>query len=195
MPTVEIDEIELRNLNTIKNTVDTIIRHPKARKLVEQARKIVDPNAVTPALDAEAEQNAPLTELSKTVSDLRKQIEDDKAEREKNAKLSSISNTINEEKAALRRAGWTDDGLKKVDEIMEKKGILSPLDAATIYERDNPPALPATPSGSGNWNFIGSVGEGEADLKKLIETRGESSSLIDKMAREALNEVRGASRR
>ena len=39
------------------------------------------------------------------------------------------------------------------------------------------------------------VNDGEKDLKALIDSKGENNVLIDKMAREALFEVRGQTRR
>jgi len=192
--TVEVDEVELQNLATLRKTVNTILANPAAAKLVEQAHKMVNPNVQTPNLDREKQIQEPVAALAKSVEDLRKQMADDKAEREKQEKLAQLNSKVSEEKAQLKRAGWTDEGLKNLDELMTQKGLLSPLDAAAIYEREHPPQQVATPSGSGNWNFVESVQDGEADLKKLIETRGESSSIIDKMARDALNEVRGQRR-
>lgn len=191
---VEIDEVELQNMGRLKQTVDTILRNPEAAKLVEQAHKLVNPNVQTPNLDRDKQIQEPMAAVTKEIADLRKQLADEKAEREKEAKLSSLNAQVSKEKSQLRAKGWTEEGLKNLDTLMEQKGLLSPLDAAAIYERDNPPQQVATPSGSGNWNFLEGVQDGEADLKKLIDTRGESASLIDKMARDALNEVRGQRR-
>lgn len=195
MATVEIDEVELANMRRLTQTIDTIIRHPQARKLAEQAHKIVNPHAPTPALEQEQMVRAPVDELRKEMSDFIAETKKDREEREKQARLSEINAKVEAGKAQLRRNGWTDEGLKAVEDLMHQKGLLDPLDAAAIYERDHPPAVPATPSGSGNWDFLSGVQQGEDDLKKLIDSRGESSALIDKMARDALNEVRGASRR
>lgn len=191
---VEIDEVELQNMGRLKQTVDTILRNPEAAKLVEQAHKLVNPNVQTPNLDRDKQIQEPMAAVTKEIADLRKQLADEKAEREKEAKLSALNAQVSKEKSQLRAKGWTEEGLKNLDTLMEQKGLLSPFDAAAIYERDNPPQQVATPSGSGNWNFLEGVQDGEADLKKLIDTRGESASLIDKMARDALNEVRGQRR-
>ena len=78
---------------------------------------------------------------------------------------------------------------------MKEKGIVDPLIAAAYVEKMLPPQLPATPSGGTSWNFIEGVQDGEADLKKLIESKGNYEPLIDKMAHEALSEVRGQVRR
>ncbi len=78
---------------------------------------------------------------------------------------------------------------------MEDKGILDADIAAAYFEKQHPPQAPVTPGGSGAWNFMDMPADGDADLKKLVETKGESEQLIQKMAIDALNDVRGASRR
>ena len=181
MPTAEIDEVELAN--------------PKAKRKVLEAYREHDPNARIPELDAEAAAAAPVNELTKTVADLRKEIADDKAEREKKIRLDALNGTVEGGMAKLRREGWQDEGLAEVRKIMDEKGILDPEIAAAYYEKQHPPQTPATPSGVGGWNFVENVQDGEADLKKLLDSKGNNEALADKMAREALTEVRGASRR
>ena len=122
-------------------------------------------------------------------------IKKDKEDREKNEKLAEINSKIAAGKAQLRRDGWTEEGITGVEKIMEERGLLDPLDAAAIFEKQHPPQMPVTPSGTGAWGFLDNVKDTEADLKKLIETRGESASLLDKMTHEALSEIRGPSRR
>lgn len=189
---VEIDEAEFLNNQTLRQTVAKILANPQAAKLVEQAHKLVDPNAKTPRLDQEAIVTAPVTELKKTVEELNKKIEDDKTAREQADKLAGLKAKVDAGYAQLRKDGWTDEGIEGVKKLSEEKGILDPLDAAAIFLRDHPPQAPATPSGgTGAWNFVDSVGDNEADLKKLLDSKGDNNMLVDKMARDALNEIRG----
>lgn len=195
MPVTEIDEVELMNLRRLQGTAAKILSNPKAKKLLEQAHKLVDPNAITPSLDQEREIQEPVSKALEEVAALKKQLEDEKAERAKTEKLTAIQSKIDQGKMQLRKEGWTDEGIAGVEKLMDEKGLLDPLDAAAIFEKLHPPQQPVNPSGSGAWNFLDGVQDGEADLKKLIETKGESSPLLDKMSREALAEVRGQSRR
>ena len=74
-------------------------------------------------------------------------------------------------------------------------GHLDPLDAAAIVEKSMPPQAPVTPGGSGAWNFMDTPNEGEVDLKKMIETKGAQDRIPEKMAWDAINEMRGTPRR
>jgi len=195
MPIAEIDEVELLRLRRQDQTVHALMANPKAKRKVLEAYREHDPNARIPELDAEAAAAAPVNELSKTVADLRKEIADDKAEREKKIRLDALSSTVDGGMAKLRRSGWTDEGLDEVRKLMDEKGILDPEIAAAYYEKQHPPQTPATPSGVGGWNFVENVQDGEADLKKLLDSKGNNEALADKMAREALTEIRSASRR
>lgn len=192
--TVEIDEAELVRLNGLNNFAHKMLSHPEAGKLVEKAAKLVDPNAKTPRLDAEASQLAPVKTVQEELAALRKQIEDRDAEAARNQTLNALKNQRDSGLAELRRQGWTDAGIKAVEDIMEQKGILDPLDAAAIHEKHHPPQNVAMPGSTGGWNFMEGMAtdDADADLKKLIETKGEVDSVADHIARKALNEVRQA---
>ena len=193
---IEIDEAEYKRLAALNGFANNILKNPEAAKLLEKAAKMVDPNVKTPRLDQEAVIAQPIEELNKTVAQLQKQIEDDKAEQAKNRTLETLSRQRNEGFAQLRAQGYLDTGIEAVEKLMEAKGILDPLDAAAIYERSHPPQVPSNPTGTGAWNFMDSVSDdSDKDLQKLIETKGDSDILADQMARKALNEVRQSARR
>lgn len=195
MAAVEIDEVELLRLRKQDSTVHALLANPKSKRKIFEAYKEHDPNARIPELEIEEAARAPVTALETKVAELQKKIEDDAAERAKNAKLHSLSSTIDEGKAKLRRAGWTDEGLEALDKVMEEKGTTDIEMAAAYYEKLHPPQSPVAPRGHGGWNFMQEVQDGEADLKRLLDTRGDNEIAVDKMAREALNDYRGASRR
>jgi len=194
VPQVEIDETELLRLRRTGETVGAMLKSPSAKRKLLEALKDVHPE--DPAVK-ELERPDPVESrfeaLSKANDDLRKQIEDDKAEREKNSRLDSIRREQAEGFDKLKRARWTDDGIAKVKAVMEEKGILDVAIAATWIESQMPPAAePVTPGGNGAWNFQDSLTDGDVDLKKLIEAKGENEGLLRKMAGEAIAEVRGS---
>ena len=195
MPAVEIDEVELLRLRRQDQTVHSLMANPKSKRKILEAYKEHDPNARIPELDAEAAAQAPVNELQKKFDELQKQIADDKAEREKREKLDSLSGGIEKAKLKFRRAGWFDEDIAAVEKLMEEKGTTDFEMAAALYEKNRPPQQVATPSGVGGWNFAENVQDTEVDLKKLLERKGNNEALADKMAHEALQEVRGASRR
>lgn len=195
MPQVEVDENELLQLRQLSGVASRMIQNPQAKRLLEQAHKMVDPNAVTPLLDQEAAIMSPIEEIRKEFADFKAETAKEKAEREKAEKLGAIDRQIEEGVSQLQRDGWQEDGIKMVRDLMDERGITDPLIAAAYIEKKHPPQQLATPSSTGAWNFLEGVNDGEDDLKKLIETKGENNMLLDKMAFEALNDVRGGSRR
>lgn len=189
---VEIDESELVRLNGLNNFAHKMLSHPEAGKLLEQAAKIVDPNTKTPRLDAAAHQIAPVKAVEDELAKLKKQIEDRDAEAARNQTLNALRTQRDSGISSLRSQGWTDEGIKGVEKIMEEKGILDPLDAAAIFEKHHPPQNVAMPGSTGGWNFMDGMNadDSDADLKKLIETKGEVDSVADHIARKALHDVR-----
>lgn len=194
MATVEIDEAELRRYQHLGHTLSTILKNPKAKRLVQQAHKMVDANAVTPELDQEAVIAEPIGAVEKKLDTFIEETRKDREDRDKNERLNALKTQHADGISKLRRDGWTEEGIKGVEKLMEDKGLLDPMDAAAIFEKANPPQLPATPSGSGAWNFAEGVTDDQADLKKLLDSKGGNDLVVENMAKNILTEMR-ASRR
>lgn len=192
MAKIEVDEEEVRANHTLRQAVQTLWSNPKARLLIQQAQKVVDPNAKTPDLDQQNQALAPVEEVRKEFRDYVAKTESDAAEREKNTKLDRLKGVHAAGIAELRRQKYTDEGIKAVEALMDEKGILDPLDAAAIFEKAHPPQMPVMPGGVGGaWNFAEPPAEGEAFVKKLFETKGANDLVADKEAWNAINEMRG----
>jgi hypothetical protein len=196
MPRVEIDEAELQRSTSARQFVETIWNNPKARrKLLEAQREVKPDDPMVKELDKPEPVDERFAALEKRLEEERKARIEAEAKREQDEKIGSLKAKRDDGLAQLRGEGWTDKGIEGVTKIMEEKGILDPLDAAAIWEKHNPPQAPVMPNGSGAWNFMQPSEDESADLKKLIETKGESGMLLDKMAREALNDARGTPNR
>jgi len=150
---------------------------------------------VTPALDAYKAQNEPIQEVKKQLSEFMEAQKTEKADREKAEKLAKLNSDFESGRKSLKSQKWTDDGIKKLEEFMEQKGILDHEIAAAAFEKLHPPQTPVVPGGNGSWNFFDAPVDGDADIKKLIESKGENTALVDKMAHEAIMETRGQTRR
>lgn len=187
----EISEQELLELRTLQTTVGAMLKNPKARRKVLEAQKDVNPKADIPELDTPDPIEERFASSAKQVADLQKQIADDKAEREKNETIARLQGQQSAQESELRRAGWTDSGIAEVKKLADEKGILDLKVVADHYEKMHPPQDPVQPRGTGGWNFLEQPADGDADIKALIESKGENPSLLDKMARDALNEFRG----
>jgi hypothetical protein len=201
MPTVEVDELQLQQSNNLRKTVEGWLKHPKAKRKILEAQKLVDPKADIPELD----EPDPIEEVRKATSDeiaaLKKQIADDAATRETNARIQQLTALKDAGLKKLREQRYIDDGIKAVEKIMEEKGILDPLDAAAIFERDHPPQAPVQQSGSGGWNF-GELPSSTDDADdKYIDSllkagkNGISDGALSQRISNTINEVRGAGRR
>lgn len=194
---VEIDEAEFVRLSKLNNFVHAGLQNPEAARLIERASKIIDPNIKTPRLDQDAAIQTPMQKMQDDMAALRKSIEDRDATVVQNQTLAALSRQRDDGIRELRRTGWTDDGVKAVEKLMDEKGILDPLDAAAIHEKHHPPASVSMPGSTGGWNFMDSVtaDETDADLKKLIETKGEVDGVVNHIAHKALTEIRSQARR
>ena len=194
---IEVDETEFANGQQTIAAVRKLMNHPEAALLVEKARKLVEPDAPTPRLEAHKQINEPIEKLHTEIADLKKSLADRDAEREKNEKLSALAAKVEKGNSRLLSEGWTADGLKALDEFREKEGILDPIHAAAVYEKlHGSQVAPATPSSHiGGWDFTSPAKEDEDYTKKLLETRGESESLVMNQAMKSLNELRGTNRR
>jgi hypothetical protein len=191
----EIDEAEYNQLIALRGAASKIVANPSARKLLEQAQKLTDPNAATPMLDEEAARLAPVRELETKVNERIAAFEKQQDDEKKQRTLDALASRQTEGLAKLRRAGYTDEGVAAIQKLMEDKGLFDVDDAVAIFERNNPPQQPVTPGGIGSWGFTDMSGESDKSIQDLIASKGDSEQVADRMARDALNEFRGQSRR
>jgi hypothetical protein len=194
MATVEVDELELQQNRNARALVEGLAKNPRTAKKLHELIKTVNPDAKIA--------DPPADPYEQDLSDLRAELAEEKkarkeaeAKREQDDKFKSIETKQAQGFAELRRDKWTEDGIEKVKKVMEERGILDVEIAAAYIERQFPQQVPIQPNGNGAWDFTVLPDDGDKDLKSLIETKGESSPLLDKMAREALADIRGTQRR
>ena len=192
---VEVDEEELLRLRRVGATIGKIAQHPEAVTLLEQAHKFVDPEAPTPALTRKRELEEPVTKVRAEFEAYKKEQAELTAKRETDARIKQLVDSRETALAKLRREGWTDEGIKAVEKLMDEKGLLDPQDAIDLYEKRHPPQVPATPTGgTGAWGY-GDMPSGDSPdenfVKKLLETKGEKDFVVDRQAALTLQEMRG----
>lgn len=190
MATVEIDEEELRRSTALRTTIANMLKHPRAKLLLEQAHKEVDPNANTPELDTIKLVHDGVSATREEIAALKKQLDDDKTERESASKIAQLNARVESGFAKLRQQGVTEAGIEGVKKLMEEEGLLNPEVAWSHFEKLHPPQAPVQQT-TGGWDFLSMPAEGNDDLKQLLSTKGENDRIVDKMAFEALNQVRG----
>lgn len=191
MAVKEIDEGEYNQLVALRGAASKIVANPQARKLLEQAQKLTDPNAATPTLDEEAARLAPVKELETKVNERIAAFEKAQADEKRQNTIDAIAQKQTAGLTRLRKAGYTDEGVAAIQKLMDDKGLLEVEDAVAIFERNNPPQVPVTPGGIGAWGFTDTTGETDKSIADLIASKGESEQVADRMARQALQDFRG----
>ena len=195
MATIEIDESELGNLKKIQATIAKISTNPEGKRLLQKAHKLIDPNAVTPDLDADAEKEKLTGEMGTQVAELKAQIAADKAEREKNDNLAALNSKFEAGRAALRDQRYTAEGIEAVEKFMNERGIPDHLVAAAYLEKQNPPQEVMNPRAFGSFNFVEPPKDDDTFLKALLDSKGDDDSAVLKAAVEAVGDLRGNARR
>lgn len=188
---IEITEEEHNQLQALRGVAAKIVAKPESRRLLEQAQKLVDPNAATPLLDQEAAQLAPVKAMETALNERIAKFEKERDEEKRESTLRAIAEKQTAGLSRLRKAGYTDEGVAAVQKLMEDKGLLDVDDAVAIFERANPPQMPSTPSGGMTGTAWGFADNSDSDksIQELIANKGEGNT-VDKMAIQALQDFR-----
>lgn len=192
MAKVEVDEEQWNASQRTLATMRRIASDPQRARRLEALHKETEPTVSTPLADADRVANERVNKLEEQLSEFRKSSEEQRKKDEEERAQGLLKGQWESGRQKLRDQGFTDAAIEKIEkEIMEPKGIVDHEDALTIYEKKYPPQAPAMPGGTGPWNFLETPPEDkDSDIKRLIDTRGNSDVLTDKMAREALNDFR-----
>jgi hypothetical protein len=191
---IEVDEDVYNRSVALQQTLAKIASDPKRKAQLERLHKEVDPTVATPTLDAEAKVAEPIEAVRKEFAEFKKAQEEKAAKDEAERQETAFKTKWSAGQEKLRSRGFTPEGIKAIEELMAKEGITNHEIAANHWEREHPPQPPTMPGATGAWNFLEMPTDGDADLKRLVETKGENVSLLDKMTHEALAEVRGTRR-
>ena len=192
MAKIEVDEeqwnVSQRTLSTMRKIASDPIR---ARKL-EQLHKETEPNIATPLSDADKLSNDRVDALQKQLDEMRKAADEKSKKDDEERAQGLLRSKWDTGRQKLIDQGFSPAAVDKLEkDIMEPKGIVDHEVAAAYWEKQNPPPPPAMPGGVGAWNFLETPPEDkDSDIKRLIDTRGNSDVVTDKMAREALNDFR-----
>lgn len=198
MAKVEVDEAEYNRMLALQQVAGKIVNNPAARRRLEEAHKLVDPNAPTPTLDADRTHNEPLnalkTEMQAKLDAMQKERDDEK----RDGTLRSIAQKQERDFARLKTEHhYTDEGVEAVRKLMEAKGLLDVDDGVAVFERAHPPQMPTTPGGGltgSHWGFVDNNDASDENIKSLIATKGENDYLADRMAQQALADFRAGKR-
>jgi hypothetical protein len=206
--TREIDEAEYLASRATISAVNGMLANPASRKLLLQARKTADPNAVIPEIDAAAPINTTLDEIRAAMAAekeaaaaeraaARKEREEEKAQAaaEKQAAeqaklVADFEANWTRQKAALRQEGWRDEGIDEIVAHAEKNGIADLEIAAAHWEKLHPPAEPVQPNSTGSWGFMDNIPDDDKFVKAMIASKGEDESALNQEISASLRDFR-----
>lgn len=137
----EITDEENRILRNSTEVLNQLLRSPKTKRETERLIKTLHPDATTsedhlaPVLDE-------VRAVGKKVDDFLTKTETDKQDSEFNAAI-----------GRLRTAGYTDEGIEKIKQLMKDRLIPDVEAAAALFDKTT--TKPMTPSGfqPTNWGF------------------------------------------
>ena len=193
MPKIEVEEAEYNRMHALAVVANRIVQNPAARRRLEEAHKMVEPNAPTPFLDQERAREEPLTALKTEMQAKLDAIQKERDDERRDANIRALADKQEKAFAKLKHTHrYTDEGVKAVRGLMEAKGLLDVDDAVAIFERSNPPQMPATPAGGmtgQSWGFADTSDQTDALVKELIANKGEGNT-VDRLANQALQDFR-----
>lgn len=191
---VEIDETQLGSLNTIAKITQGLLNNPKTRKAYLSAVKEAHPNIAIPEIDAAAPIEQHMSGIEKKMTDFMIKMEADReAERTERVKR-GVDRQVDEGRLLMRKRGYTDEGIKAVEDMMSAEGIGDYNNALKIYEHDHPLPSVGRPGRTNIFEFIdesAKPAEKQAEyIKDLMATRGDDENVLNRQISTVLNEVR-----
>ncbi len=190
MPKIEIEEAELANLKRVNDVAALIGKNPKARALLQEAVALAAPEEVGPEHRIRSEVSEQLGAIREELKKDREERDKERAEREAGAAKRALEERWLAGRKAARDQGYVGEGLEKLEEFMEKKGVADHEVAIPAFERENPPPEPVVTGGS-RWNFFDVKAEAESDVALKDLLAGNDESFLAKAIPAALREARG----
>lgn len=138
MATVEIEAGELEQLQNAYRLLQGMQGDARTRRPLLQMIKTLAPGVPIPELDAAAPVLSEVEATRKAVADMRAEVEQDRAAMKAAEIERSVTATIERERQKLADAGYGDEEIKAVEELMEKRGIADYEAASALFEKLNP---------------------------------------------------------
>ena len=139
-------QAELNASRPAKQVLDKIGSKPETRQKFWKLLKEVSPETPIPELDAAKPVLDEVDALRKELEEMKKTKAEEAAESAKKAREQEAASKITSGRSALRKAGWTDEGIAKVEKKMEERGLADYEAAAALVEKEEPADEPIVPA-------------------------------------------------
>jgi hypothetical protein len=187
---IEIDEAELANYKALSGFLNKALANPKTRREILKVQKQLDPNASIPELDANEPVLGEVDALRKELASFREENAKERHDREERDRVAALTTRWNTGRDSLRKAGYNEDGIKKIEEIMEQEGIANHDVAQAYFERLNPPPAPVRPAAAA-FNMLDQIhGAPEDVFKDLISSKGQDDNVLQRSINKVLSDTR-----
>lgn len=178
--------------------LDALGANPKTRRRTLEMLKEINPALSIPEIDAAAPVLDEVKKANDRVAALEKQIQDDKETRAKEDRERSTTGKIEEGRAALRKKGYTDEGIAAVEKLMQDEGIIHYEAAASLLASRTPPEEAVTPTHYGR-DMPMVDDQSPNELREAMKLpRGQALKAVDRWSqneiRKGLAELRGHTR-
>lgn len=192
MALIEIEEAEVASARAAKNLLDRAYNNPKTKRQLLRVAKELYPDATIPELEVVDEADEKLKALR---DELLAPISELKSAFETRAAAEEVESRIRGEQDRLRKEGWDEDGLKKIEDLMVKRGLADYDAAAALLEKEmaaNASPVESVADISSRSFGIDSPDEGDEDHKFLLADRGRGA---DRWASKKVSQILNESRR
>jgi hypothetical protein len=190
MALVEIEESQLGAYQKVTEELNRLLNNPKTRRMVLQAKKTLDPDAMIPELDAAEPLRQEQSALAEKIDQMQKRLEEAEEKRAERERLTELSKTWESGRNKLRASGYTDEGLANVEKFMEEKGVADHEVAAAAFERLHPPVEPVRSVGGNRFDLF-SADDRSSDHMKALLGNPDDPMALDAIINDTLRQVRG----
>ncbi len=191
MAVVEVDETQWASATRVVGTVEKMLANPQTRRAILEAQKVLNPNLSIPEIDAPAAGMARIAQLEAALEAQRQAFEDDKKGRAEEKRRQTLEEKWDAGRNRLKRAGWSDEGISKVEKFMEERLVADHEVAAAAFERLNPEPAAVVTSSPNRFDLFATKNSGASDEASKMLLAGNDEGFLANMIPQTLAELRG----
>ena len=159
---------ELKAAKPSKELLDQIGANPKTRTSLLRLMKTVKPDLPIPEIDAAEPVLEAVNAISKRLDDKEKAEAEEKAKAEKESTERSAKADIDKGRSLLRKRGYQDEGIEKVESLMTERGIPDYEAAEALFAKSNHKDTPIIPTNlNRSWDLFAPP-EDNNDIKSAL---------------------------
>lgn len=187
MALIEIDQDELARLQAelnaskpSKTLLDKLGANPKTRSRILGLMKEANPDLAIPEIDAKEEVLSEVRAWRAEMEAEKKAVKEAEALAIKEKADSDARKAIDDGRALLKRRGFQQEGIEKVEDLMRQRNLPDYEAAVLLFEQSQPRDMPIIPANMGrDWQLFAPPKE-DNDIKAAVSLprgRGQENAL------------------